>query len=58
MTIDFRKLFKCVTSYCDDLEALVEEPDESEFFNRAQRLFDSGSSKSTNINNFTEESAG
>ena len=58
MSIDFGKLFDRVTSYHEDLEALVEEPEESDFFNRARQSFDCGSSKSMNINNFTEESAG
>ena len=58
MSIDFGKLFDRVTSYHEDLEALVEEPEESDFFNRARQSFDCGSSKSMNINNFTKESAG
>ena len=58
MIIDFGKLFDCDTSYCEDLEALTEVPEESDFFNRARKSFDRSSSKCTNINNFTEESAG
>ena len=58
MSIDFGKLFDRVTSYREDLEALTEEPEESDFFNRARKSFDGSSSKSMNINNFTEESAG
>ena len=33
MSINFGKLFDRVTSYHEDLEALTEEPEESDFFN-------------------------